>query len=101
LQEQQDIWHQKLFYGAKVSKASDIWAVGMIFASLLLGNSFVSSEYVKKTNWSFSYVEEIGNLTHQKKINPLAEDLLMCMIKEYPDDRISVQKALKHVYFTS
>jgi len=88
-------------YGGKVSKETDMWAVGMIFASLLLNDSFIPTEYAKKTDWCFSYESDLANLTLQKKIDPLAKDLLMSMVKLNPDERISAEKALKHMYFTS
>jgi len=87
-------------YEGKVSKATDVWAVGMVFASLIL-DGFVPTEYVQKSGWCFVYESELASLAQKKKLTPHAEDLLVRMLKMNSDERISAEEALKHMYFTA
>lgn len=109
--------------------ALDIWSIGCIFAELMMratlfpGNTnmkqldkiieilgypseedltFINSEhtlnYIKKlpkTKGSINWNEKIPNA------NPMAIDLLKKMLSFSPENRITIEEAIKHPYFES
>ena len=108
------------FYGGSV----DVWAIGCIWAEMLIGKVFLTGD--SQIDQLFKIFQVFGTPTNAtypgltklpfwkttfpkfkplgfQKCFPIASpkclDLLEKMLKVYPRERISVRKALEHSYF--
>ena len=93
-----EVW-QSLGYGKKC----DVWSVGIICYEMLTGNhpfpnyiDIISKNELEEFDFDLKSIDfSVENFDYSH----LAKDFILRCLKQDPDKRLSVQKALKHPWF--
>lgn len=81
-----------------VHPSQDVWAMGCILYGMLFGDLPFKGKNNKEI--IVSVVNGGVNIPTNIKISPEAKDLLLCLLKTDPKDRITMNEILDHPWIT-